>query len=281
MVEKIWDAHVHLFPPQLFKAIWRWFDDVGWRIPYARWELEQYVAALREMGVERAFLLTYAHKPDMSLELNRWVRELCRRYGFFVPFACIHPRDNNLEQVISTVLDDWGFAGFKLQLAVQQYAADDPAWDPVYQAAAQRQKPVIMHVGTAPYSQTDPLLGLDHLEKVMEKWPELKVVIPHLGFYEFDKALSFLARYPNIYLDTSWTLGACKNHTSLNASLPVEQLVEAMECHPHRFLYGSDFPIVEYPLASGLEVLYGLGLTAGTLRRIVYENARDLTTAPD
>ena len=280
-MEKIWDAHVHLFPQRLFDAIWDWFDNAGWRIPYAGWELNRYVAALRGMGVERAFLLTYAHKPDMSLELNRWARELCRRYDCFVPFACIHPQDKNIEQVISTVLDDWGFAGFKLQLAVQQYAADDPGWEPVYQAAAQRQKPVIMHVGTAPYSETDPLLGLDHLEKVMEKWPELKVVIPHLGFYEFDKALSFLARYPNIYLDTSWTLGASQNKTSHGTDLPIEQLVEAIEHYPHRFLYGSDFPIIEYRLESGLEVLRGLGLAAGTLRRIVYENARDLVTLQD
>jgi len=270
MGEKIWDAHVHLFPEQLFKAIWRWFDDVGWRIPYAGWELDRYVAALRGMGVERAFLLTYAHKPDMSLELNRWVRDVCQRYDCFVPFACIHPRDNNLQRVIATVLDDWGFAGFKLQLAVQQYAADDPAWEPVYQAAAERQKPLIIHAGTAPYSQTDPLLGLDHLEKVMEKRPELKVVIPHLGFYEFDKALSMLARYPNIYLDTSWTLGAGQN------DLPAEILVEYMERYPHRFLYGSDFPIIEYQLESGLEALLGLGLTAGTLCRVVHDNARDL-----
>jgi len=275
MVEKIWDAHVHLFPDRLFEAIWRWFADVGWHIPYAGWELDRYVAALREMGVERAFLLTYAHKPDISLELNRWVRDACRRYDCFVPFACIHPFDNNLEQVISTVFDDWGFAGFKLQLAVQQYAADDPAWEPVYRAAAERQKPVIIHAGTAPYSQHDPLLGLDHLARVMEKRPELKVVIPHLGFYEFDKALLLLESYPNIYLDTSWTLGTVQN------DLPVEKLLEYMERYPQRFLYGSDFPIIEYKLASGLEILLGLGLTAKTLRRVVYDNARDLVAVPD
>lgn len=269
-MEKIWDAHVHFFPQRLFDAIWRWFANVGWKIPYAGWELDRYVASLRGMGVERAFLLTYAHKPDMSLELNRWVRDVCRRYDCFIPFACIHPRDHNLEQVMSTVLDDWQFAGFKLQLAVQQYAADDPALEPVFRAAAERQKTVIIHAGTAPYSQTDPLLGLDHMERVMEKWPELKVVIPHLGYYELDKAFSLVERYPNFYLDTSWVLG------TEGVDLPVERLVGFMERHPHRFLYGSDFPIIEHKLESGLKILRGLGLTAGTLRRVVYDNARDL-----
>jgi len=272
-VEKIWDAHVHFFPQRLFNAIWRWFDNIGWQIPYVGWELERYVACLQGMGVERAFLLTYAHKPDISLELNQWVQDVCRQYELFIPFACIHPLDRNLEQVIATVLDDWQFAGFKLQLAVQQYAADDPALDPIYRAAVERQKTVIIHVGTAPYSQNDPLLGLDHMEEVMERWPELKVVIPHLGLYEIDKAFSLMERYPNVYLDTSWVLGT----TQVN--LPVDRLVYFMERYPRRFLYGSDFPIIEYKLESGLETLRRLGLTPQTLSKVIYDNARDLVMA--
>lgn len=273
MVEKIWDAHVHLFPQRLFNAIWRWFNNIGWQTPYAGWELERYVARLQGMGVEWAFLLTYAHKPDISLDLNRWVRDVCRRYNCFVPFACIHPLDRNLEQLISTVLDDWQFAGFKLQLAVQQYAADDPAWDPVYRAAAERQKPVIIHAGTAPYSQNDPLLGLDHLENVMKRWPELKVVIPHLGAYEIDKAFSLVERYPHVYLDTSWVLG------NTQVKLPIDRLVQFMERYPQRFLYGSDFPIIESKPESGLETLYRLGLTPRTLQKVVYDNASNLVAA--
>ncbi|WP_347489818.1 amidohydrolase family protein [Desulfoscipio sp. XC116] len=269
-MEKIWDAHVHLFPQRLFNAIWHWFNNIGWQIPYAGWELERYVACLKAMGVERAFLLTYAHKSDISLELNRWVRDVCRKHDCFIPFACIHPLDRDLEQIIATVLDDWQFAGFKLQLAVQQYAADDPVWEPVYRAAVERQKPVIIHAGTAPYSQNDPVLGLDHMEKVMERWPELKVIIPHLGLYEIDKAFSLLERYPHFYLDTSWALGA----TGVN--LPVDRLVYFIERYPQRFLYGSDFPIIEYELASGLKILRQLGLADQVLRRVVYDNARNL-----
>ena len=26
------DAHVHLFPDELFKAVWQWFDQFGWPI---------------------------------------------------------------------------------------------------------------------------------------------------------------------------------------------------------------------------------------------------------
>lgn len=271
-MEKFWDAHVHLFPERLFRAIWRWFGDFGWKIPYDGWELESYVTYLQAMGVERAFLLTYAHKPGISLELNKWVRDICRQYPFFIPFACIHPGDANLERVIATVLDDWQFAGFKLQLSVQQFAADDPGLEPVYCAALERGKPLVIHAGTAPYSQSDPLMGLDHLERVLARWPELKVVIPHLGLYEVEKAFSLVARYPGVYLDTSWALG----RPGLN--LPSARLADFMEHYPERFLYGSDFPIVECEPEAGLQALLRLGLTGQTLDYVLRENARRLVT---
>ncbi|GAW29256.1 amidohydrolase family protein [Carboxydocella sp. ULO1] len=269
-MKKFWDAHVHLFPERIFKAIWRWFAQAGWEIPFANWELEQYVAYLQKMGMERAFLLTYAHKPDISLELNRWVREVCQQYSQFIPFACIHPLDTNLEEVIITVIDHWQFAGFKLQLSVQQFAADDPGLEPIYQAALERRKPLIIHAGTAPYSQQDPLLGLDHLEKVLLRWPELKVVIPHLGFYEFEKAIQLVKTYPHVYLDTSWVLG----NPRVQVALPT--LAQFMEKYPHRFLYGSDFPIMEYAPQAGLQTLLTLGLSESTLDCILRENARQL-----
>lgn len=267
---KFWDAHVHLFPEPLFKAIWRWFDNVGWELPYANWELGKHVSYLKQMGMERGFLLTYAHKPDMSLGLNKWVRDICRRYPCFIPFACIHPGDSNLEQVMATLLDDWGFAGFKLQLAVQEMAASDPALDPIYQAALERQKPVIIHAGTAPYPLGSPFLGLEHMEQVLARWPNLKAVIPHLGYYELDRALDLVERFPHLYLDTSWVLGRT------DIQLPRQKLAAFMERFPDRFLYGSDFPILDCQAENGLNDLLQLGLTRSTLKMVLTTNARRL-----
>ncbi len=265
-----WDAHIHLFPQPLFRAIWRWFDDYGWGIPYANWELEEYIEYLKGMGVERGYLLTYAHKPDMSLDLNKWAKDICKRHPFLIPFACIHPDDSNLDQVIATTMDDWGFAGFKLQLAVQQFPADHPGLAPIYLAALERGKPVIIHTGTAPYPPGSPHLGLSHMERVLAKWPALKVVIPHLGFNEFDEALSLVSEYPNVYLDTSWVLGNPK------VDLPLETLVDFMERYPDRFLYGSDFPILEWPAEGSLKSLLELGLSKDTQDKVLVKNARRL-----
>ena len=46
------DAHVHLFPPKLFDAIWRWFDVHGWPIRY-KLNSEAVVQFVVERGVKQ------------------------------------------------------------------------------------------------------------------------------------------------------------------------------------------------------------------------------------
>lgn len=267
------DAHVHLFPDKLFRAIWRWFDEAGWVIPYAGWELSAFLEELGAMGVVRSFVLPYAHKPDISLELNRWIKRLCREHPWLIPFAAVHPGDESLEEVLETALDAWGFSGVKLHLAVQGYRADHPALRPVFEAVHRREKAVIIHAGTAPYvpgRREFPHLGLDGLAGVLEALPRLKTVIPHFGLDELEKALWLVDRFENVYLDTSWVLG------NPQLSIPLSLLEEVMAARPERIIYGSDFPILEHAPESGIRIIQGLDLEEETKRSILHRNAERL-----
>jgi hypothetical protein len=267
------DAHVHLFPDKLFRAIWRWFDEAGWIIPYAGWNLSAFLQELAAMGVDRSFVLPYAHKPDISLELNRWIDRLCRKHPRLIPFAAVHPEDERLWEVLETALDEWGFAGVKLHLAVQGYRADHPALRPVFEAVHRREKAVLIHAGTAPYvpgRPEFPHLGLDALARVLQELPRLKVVIPHFGLDELEKALRLVDRFENVFLDTSWVLGNPK------LSIPIARLEEIMAARPQRVIYGSDFPILEHAPESGIRIIQGLSLDEETKRSILHRNAERL-----
>lgn len=276
MDHKIWDCHVHLFPDRLFKAIFRWFDAHNWNIPYKNWSYRELQNYLNDLGIERAFLLTYAHKADMSMRLNQWVQGFCRDNPMFIPFACVHPDDHNLEKNIETVLDEWDFAGFKFQLAVQGFAANDPRLKPIYRAAETRGKPVIIHTGTAPYQAKDyPWLGIDFLRPVLEEFPKLKVLVPHFGLFEMEKTFALLAKYPYLYLDTSWALGNPTQH------LDRERLREIMALYPHRFIYGSDFPLLEHDPKNALNEIMNLGLPQSVLQNVLKDNAQRLVEHGD
>jgi hypothetical protein len=271
--ERIWDAHIHLFPERLFEAIWGWFEKVGWSIPHARQPIDFYLRFLQNMGVEKGFLLPYCHKPGMAMELNRWVHSVSRENPWLIPFAGIHPQDEDVVQTLSTCLGAWGFAGVKLQLAVIKYRADHPDLYPVYREIYERGKLLVIHAGTAPYApgqEEFQALGLRRILPVLDAFPGLKVVIPHFGLYELDLAEEILDFSPSIYVDTSWALANPKvNHSD-------SRLARFMSRHRDRVLFGTDFPILEHSPLEMMEALQHLVPDPGARHRILWENAHKL-----
>ena len=87
---KVVDAHVHLFPPSVFEAIWRWFDTNAWPIRY-RLHAEQVVEFLIERGVTSFCALHYSHKPGMAAWLNRFVADVARAHSQVMPLATVLP----------------------------------------------------------------------------------------------------------------------------------------------------------------------------------------------
>lgn len=259
------DAHVHIFPEKLFQAILGWFDRVGWNIPY-RWPPEKHREFLQEIGVKKAFLLVYAHKPDISAEINRWVRDFTSGGDFFYPFGCVHPGDRGLSGIIKRALDEFGFYGFKLQLLVTPFRPDDERLFPIYEGVLERGKAVVIHATSFPFPEEH--LKVKYMERLLSRYPRLKLVIPHLGFYENRIYAELMEEYPGLYLDTAFVLGEQKKFP-----LPKEEIKWMLQRFPGRILYGSDYPILENHAEKGLEYLRHLKLSEDVLRQILWENA--------
>src|SRR5512137_1701615 len=73
------DAHVHIFPGNIFSAIWAWFDENAWPIRY-QLSSSAVLAYLLSRGVNHVVALQYAHKPGISRMLNRYMAEKCREF---------------------------------------------------------------------------------------------------------------------------------------------------------------------------------------------------------
>ena len=57
------DAHVHVFPHNLFSAIWKWFDEHAWCIRY-QLKTSHVFDFLISHGIDHIIALQYAHKPE-------------------------------------------------------------------------------------------------------------------------------------------------------------------------------------------------------------------------
>ena len=71
------DAHVHVFPPALFEAVWSWFDTYAWPVRY-RLEARAVTTFLEQRGLAHLVVMQYAHRPGIAADLNRFLAELCR-----------------------------------------------------------------------------------------------------------------------------------------------------------------------------------------------------------
>jgi len=262
---KLWDAHVHLFPERLLEAVWKWFDKNTAGFPYRRLGCGEITRHLVEMGVERAFLLVYAHKAGVSADINRWLSEFSLKNQMYLPFGCVHPHDGNLAGVMEEALGQYQFYGFKIHYAVIQMRADDPGFTPIYKELEKRGRILVAHAGTAPLP--GGWLGMDVFEEVLDSHPGMLVQLAHLGHFELDRVVCLMRKYPNLHLDTAWAMG--------NSFFPVdrEAIRELIMEFPERILYGSDFPIIPEDPCIAVGKILDLSLPEVVTRGVLSGNA--------
>jgi hypothetical protein len=264
------DAHTHLHPPRLFAAIRRWFDE------HSHWNLsgptepDEVVAALRAAGVERFAFFSYAHRPGMSREVNRWIRDAAARFPDGIPLGTVHAEDDDPVAVVDEACGAWGLAGLKVHTQVQRFHPDDPRMLPVYERLVALDRVLVIHVGTGPH--TNEFTGLSRLERVLERVPALRASICHMGAFETRLAFQLLDRFPQLHLDTTMAMAP--------ESLPYTGIDHAvvrdadLVRHADRILFGSDFPNLPYPYEAERAGLWARGLPMEVYRRIFHENAR-------
>jgi len=174
------DAHVHLFPERLAEAIQRALTaEAGWEFPSPtdRGSME---ATLAEAGVERYVALPYVHEPGGARSLNAWLAEQAADSGSVVPFATVHPDDEEVGDVVRDAFEA-GARGLKFHCPVQQCAPADPRIEPALEAAVEYDRPITYHGGTAPMFEDSPYVGADRFAEVVESYPDSGSTAPTWG----------------------------------------------------------------------------------------------------
>jgi hypothetical protein len=263
------DVHVHLHPERLASAIERHFAEQWNWIAAHSFDPDAVAATLRARGVERFCFFSYAHKPGMARSLNRWVAETAARFPDAIPFGTLHPGDPDLVDVAAKALDELGLAGFKFHHSVQRFSPDDPALLPVYGRAEASGARFVMHAGNAPYR--DAHTGITRFRRLMERFPELRVCVAHMGAFEADAFLELTEEFPHLYLDTSMALTA---HSARYMGFQPGSVSTAQLLHyQDRILFGSDFPLIPYDYEEERRWAWERGLPPDVLRKIFFENA--------
>lgn len=267
---RVIDAHVHVFPDGIFKAVRRWFDQNAWHIRY-QLSTSGVFDFLLSHGVGHIIALQYAHAPGMAGDLNGYLAEKCRQYpGQVTGMATVFPGEENAGTILQAAFDA-GLGGLKLHAHVQCFDIDADGAQHLFDVCQSNDKPVVVHFGKEPKSpvyRCDPhtICSADKLARVLANFPRLALCVPHLGFSETREYKALIEKHDNLWLDTTM---------ALTDYFQIQERIDIQAYRLDRIMYGSDFPNIPYAWDRELKWLRDSRLGDEDLDRILNKNAAE------
>jgi predicted TIM-barrel fold metal-dependent hydrolase len=143
-----------------------------------------------------------------------------------------------------------GLRGIKLLPMYAGFRPDQPLLDPLWQYAQRHQLPVVLHTGTTFIAQAPLECTLPrHLDPVACRFPELKLVLAHLGHPYEGECIAVIRKHPHVYADVS---ALHYRPFQLYHSLMLVQEYGVWD----KVLFGTDYPFTT--VEASLEGLRGL-----------------------
>lgn len=207
--------------------------------------------------VDRAIVLGFKSKYLQAEIPNRYVSDYVRRYSSkLIGFAGIDPTDRGWPSDLSLAQEELGLKGVTISPGLQDIHPADTRAMELYAECAQRGMPVLFEQNhRSPAAKMEfarPLL----LDEVAREFPQLRIVVSHLGYPWIHETVVLLAKHANAFADVAGL--------SRHPWLSYNALMAAYEYGVMgKLLFGSDFP--HRAPAECIEALYSLNqLSAGT-----------------
>ncbi len=213
-------------------------------------------------NIDLCVLLNIAASPESVAHVNDYAIRVDREEGICA-FGSVHPSNDNFAGEIAR-LRDAGIKGIKLHPCYQKFMIDDPAVFPVYEAIVKAGMLVLFHAGLDPLDPTKSYATPRASLKMHRLFPEMKMILAHLGgAREFGDAERCLWG-EDIYMDISCMAGYA----------PGGVIRRFFKKHRmDRILYGSDFPWHD---GEELKMLDTLPLSREQKEAVLAGNARAL-----
>jgi hypothetical protein len=266
-VTRLIDAHTHWFPESVNAKIWAYFDRHYWPVLY-RDTAGHRLEWMRRNGVHRFTTLTYAHRPGMAAWLNAWTAEFAAGVPEAIPCGTFFP-EPEVGADVRRCIEEYRFRGFKLHLRVGDFDPSSAALYPAFEQIEAAGLPVVIHAGSAPDpgTYTAPV----YLQRLMLRFPQLKIVVAHMGSSEFEDYVRLALAHESLYLDTTMVF------VGFSACDPFpDALLPQLETLSHKVLFGSDFPTIPYTLSHAIAGVLDLPVSDAAKRRMFCDNAARL-----
>jgi predicted TIM-barrel fold metal-dependent hydrolase len=271
------DVHVHLYPDkntgQQAKdsyVIWEYGDDPGVQFATAAGDITDLATTYGQAGFDRAVVvhlfdtalarteamgrLSPGRCPEEPAHVtaavdeavaeamrasNCWVAETARNYPLVEVLVSLDPTVLTRREIVDhlTELVDAGVRGVKLHPVSQGILPADPRLHTIYDLCSDAGLVVLSHSG--PGHRGDASARPSEFGPVLRQWPNLRLVLAHLGGASWRETAELADAYPQVAFDLSeiieW-IGA----PDAPSATELAELIRHIGAD--RVMLGSDFP---------------------------------------
>ncbi|MFC1982595.1 amidohydrolase family protein [Chloroflexota bacterium] len=236
------------WPEEKFKLMW---DN----------PVERYLEVMDEV-VDRAIILGLKSRETFGVDVpNEYLAEVVRRHSDKLSWCCcVIPIKPGAADEVEKCIKEWGAIGVgELGPSYGSYYTNDRKAYPVYELCQSLDVPIIIHAGPSqPRRLRMKYSDIIAIDDVAIDFPNLKIVICHMGYYKYEDACFLMQKHDNVFADISWL----PNLSGLERStLP-------------RYLPVVTFPYLHY----AYPLLYSLGQPFGGTDKILF--GTDWTSSP-
>lgn len=227
---------------------------------------------LRGMTIPNLLRDMQTHHIDLSVVLpieyadgcDRSARLIaaCRQTNALILFCSIHPKDVRWREKLDTYLRS-GAQGLKLHPNFQRIRMNSREVGEICEAFAPHHLPLMIHSGiTGREPQTQRYADLREFWPILQRFPDMPVVLAHAGITQYDLAIQLARRHEQVFLEIS--------------GQPAQHLRQALDAlGAERLLFGSDWPFwhQRHALQAAREAAHG---DAAIEQAILFANAARL-----
>ena len=157
-------------------------------------------------GVDRyvAFTIRYGDSAGVEGSDEATARLMALDPGRCVGFAYADPRRPDAMEKLRHATGTLGLRGVKFGPIYNGVGVLDPRLEPVITHCRRHDLPLTMHMGTT-YANRAPLeFGRPiHVDALAARYPDLKVVMAHMGHPWVDECIAVIRKNPNVYAEIS------------------------------------------------------------------------------
>jgi predicted TIM-barrel fold metal-dependent hydrolase len=262
----IYDCHVNVWDPEHYLPLYQ--EQLARVRPGGLPPKSDADTLARELaGAEKAILFSPRYGDSLGIQgSDETTAEAVARYpDLFVGFAYLDPREPNYMDKLRRSISEHGFKGVKYGPIYNGVGLGDERMQPVYAFLQENDLPLTLHMGTtftvnSPIDCGRPL----HVDPVALAYPELKIVMAHMGHPWTAECTVIVRKNRNVYGELT---GLCYRPWIFYNCLAEIQDYSIVD----KVFFGTDFPFSG--LAEAVDGLRGVNdIVAGSaLPRITEE----------